>query len=374
MNEPSTARPISPSEPVPTVPRESVPNETVVDPEALLPILRRVVGARMGAHPEAEDLVQEALARVLAASNRVDEATIDAYAITTARNLVTSFWRDGDRFARNRHRIVDLGTQASPDEHVLAFEDRTAMAAALDHFDESERDLLLAHELTGTSTAELAAERDSTPGAVAARLHRLRCRLRVEYLLALEQAEPPSEQCRPVLLSLSANDRRRQRDLRAEQHVLECDLCRRLRPELEDRNRRTDELRIPILVDADVVAARQGVREVAAKLGLAKVELTTLATAVSEIVRNIVRFADHGEVVVDLIEEDGRRGIRVVARDVGPGITDLTAAMQDGYSTYRGLGIGLPGAKRLTDEFDIASIAGRGTTVTMIKWHPGGRS
>lgn len=365
MSDSSSAEPIDP-------PR-AVPNAPQPDPETLLPILRRVVGARMGGHPDAEDLVQEALARLLAARDRIDTATIEAYAITTARNLVASFWRDGDRFSRHRHRMVDLRPPDSPDEELLAFENRTAMATALEVLEEPERDLLLAHELTGTSTADLAAERDSTPGAVAAHLHRVRSRLRVEYLLALDQAEPPSVACRPVLYALSANDRRRQLSLNAEQHLLECDLCRRLRPALRDVTGDDAQVRIPIHTDPDIVAARQAARELATRLGLPKSELTTLATAVSELARNIVRFADEGEIVVDLIEEQGRGGIRVVARDVGPGIPDVAAAMQDGFSTYNGLGIGLPGAKRLSDEFEIESTAGRGTTVTMIKWHPGGR-
>lgn len=365
MSDPSSVEPIDPPRAEPNGPRP--------DPEALLPILRRVIGARMGGHPEAEDLVQEALARLIAAGDRIDAATIEAYAITTARNLVASFWRDGDRFSRHRHRMVDLRPPDSPDERLLAFENRAAMATALDAFDPAERDLLLAHELTGTSTADLAAERNSTPGAVAAHLHRLRSRLRVEYLLALEQAEPPSDRCRPVLYALSANDRRRQLSLDTEQHLLECGLCRRLRPALQNGTGSDDQVRVPITSDPDIVAARQAARELATRLGLPRSELTTLATAVSEIARNIVRFADEGEIVVDLIEENGRRGIRVVSRDVGPGIPDLDAAMRDGFSTYNGLGIGLPGAKRLTDEFQIASTPGRGTTVSMIKWHPGGR-
>lgn len=339
----------------------------------LLPILRRVVGARMGAHPEAEDLVQEALARVLAAGDRVDPATAEAYAIMTVRNLIASFWRDGDRFVRHRHRLVDPDEPDAPDERLLAFEDRTAMAAALQRFDESERELLLAHDVAGTSTADLAAAQHSTPGAVAARLHRLRSRLRVEYLLAAEQSEPPSELCRPVLAALSSSDRRRQQSLDVEQHLLECDLCRRLRPVLQHSGDNLDEVRVPIRKDADIVAARQAAREMASRLQLPKVELTTLATAVSEIARNIVRFAEEGEIVVDLIEEDGRRGVRMVARDRGPGIADVEAALRDGFSSYNGFGIGLPGARRLSDEFHITSTPGRGTTVTMIKWHPGGR-
>ncbi|MBO0811635.1 MAG: sigma-70 family RNA polymerase sigma factor [Microlunatus sp.] len=360
----------SPTDPVDA----TKPSPPELDPETLLPILRRVIGARMGGHPEAEDLVQEALARVLAAGDRVDPATIEPYAITTARNLVASFWRDGDRFVRNQHRIVDLHSQGAPDEQLLAFEDRTAMATALERFEQSERELLMAHEISGRSVADLAADRDSTAGAVAARLHRLRSRLRVEYLLALNQLEPPSGRCRPVLIALSANDSRRQRELDAEQHLFECDVCRRLRPALGDNTRDQDKLRIPITADADIVAARQAVREIAAQLGMPKVEVTTVATAVSEVVRNIVQFASHGEVVVDLVEDAGRRGLRVTARDVGPGIPDVAAAMQDGFSSSRGLGIGLPGAQRLTDQFTVDSVVGQGTTVTMIKWHSGGTS
>lgn len=343
-----------------------------LDAEALLPTLRRVVRLWMGAHPEAEDLVQEALARVLAASDRVDPATAEAYAAMTARNLMASFWRDGDRFVRHQHRLVDLDAPEPPDQRLLEFEDRSAVTAALQRLDESERDLLLAHEVAGRSTAELAAETNSTPGAVAARLHRLRSRLRVEYLLALEESEPPTDLCRPVLYALSGSDRRRQRSLDAPQHLLECDLCGRLGPMLQNPADATVEARVQILSDADIVSARHAARELAARLGLPTVEQTTLATAVSEIARNIVRFAKRGEIVVTLIEESGRRGVQVVARDVGPGIADVEAAMQDGFSSYQGLGIGLPGARRLTDEFSVASTPGRGTTVTMIKWNPGG--
>jgi serine/threonine-protein kinase RsbT len=88
---------------------------------------------------------------------------------------------------------------------------------------------------------------------------------------------------------------------------------------------------------------------------------------VSEVVRNIVRFADAGEVLVELLDQP-RRGIRITARDSGPGIADVDEALRDGYSTYHGLGLGLPGARRLMDEFAVASESGRGTTVIMTKW------
>jgi serine/threonine-protein kinase RsbT len=130
---------------------------------------------------------------------------------------------------------------------------------------------------------------------------------------------------------------------------------------------REDEVRVLVHTDADVVAARQAAREAASAIGFLPTDLTAIATAVSEVTRNIVRFASSGEIVIETLEEP-RPGIRIVARDVGPGIPDVDQAMQDGYSTYNGLGLGLPGAQRLMDEFAVASEAGRGTTVTMTKW------
>jgi len=130
---------------------------------------------------------------------------------------------------------------------------------------------------------------------------------------------------------------------------------------------RDDEVHVPIRTDADIVGARQASRELASRLGFSGTDLTMLATAVSEVARNIVRFADYGEIVIELLE-DPRRGVQVVARDTGPGIPDVEQALTDGYSTYQGLGLGLPGARRLMDDFAVVSEPGRGTTVTMIKW------
>jgi anti-sigma regulatory factor (Ser/Thr protein kinase) len=236
---------------------------------------------------------------------------------------------------------------------------------------EQDREALVAHEVEGTDTITLAASRDSTPGAVAAQLSRARARLRVEYLLELEQAEPPTARCRPVLLALSAGDRRRQRDLDAGGHLLACTWCARLSEPLLDRRRTAavaGEIRIPIQTDADVVTARKQGRELAAQAGFSATELTIIATAISEIARNIVMFAERGEVLVSLVGEDSRQGVTVVARDAGPGIPDLKQALRDGYSGYGGMGLGLPGARRLMDEFAITSEADKGTTVTMTKW------
>ena len=128
------------------------------------------------------------------------------------------------------------------------------------------------------------------------------------------------------------------------------------------------EVRIPVQTDADVVTARKQGRELAAEAGFSATELTIIATAISEIARNIVMFAERGEVVISLVGENSRQGVTVVARDSGPGIPDLERAIQDGYSGYGGMGLGLPGSRRLMDEFEITSEVDRGTTVTMTKW------
>jgi serine/threonine-protein kinase RsbT len=129
------------------------------------------------------------------------------------------------------------------------------------------------------------------------------------------------------------------------------------------------ESRIPIESDADVVTARQRARELAAHVELSSTDQTLLATAISEVARNITTYAQRGEVSVAVVhEDDGRRGIRVVARVDGPGIADIDRALQDGFTTGGGLGLGLPGARRLVDDFSIESSPGRGTTVTLVKW------
>jgi len=128
------------------------------------------------------------------------------------------------------------------------------------------------------------------------------------------------------------------------------------------------EIHVPIERESDIVTARQKGREIAAINGFLSTDQTLIATAISEIARNIVVYAQRGEIVVAPLESRGRRGILVVGRDEGPGIPDLELVMQDGYSTAKSLGMGLPGARRLMDEFDLASVVGKGTTITMKKW------
>jgi serine/threonine-protein kinase RsbT len=131
----------------------------------------------------------------------------------------------------------------------------------------------------------------------------------------------------------------------------------------------SDERRLLIRSDDDVVAARREARELAASIGFESTDLTLLATAISEVARNITAYAGEGEIVLSVNNSGGgRAGIRVVARDQGPGIEDVELALRDGYSTGDGLGLGLPGARRLVDEFDIDTRPGQGTVVTMVKW------
>jgi serine/threonine-protein kinase RsbT len=116
------------------------------------------------------------------------------------------------------------------------------------------------------------------------------------------------------------------------------------------------------------VTARQKGRELASQCGFPSTDLAVIATAISELARNIVRYAVRGEIILRRVDDNGKRGVEVVATDDGPGIHDLTLAMQDGYSTSGGLGLGLPGTRRLMDEFEIISDFGKGTTVTVRRW------
>ncbi|HEY6223384.1 MAG TPA: anti-sigma regulatory factor [Gemmatimonadales bacterium] len=129
----------------------------------------------------------------------------------------------------------------------------------------------------------------------------------------------------------------------------------------------TDGRRLEVATDKDVVSARQLARELAAEFGFSPGDQTVIAAAISEIARNILMYARRGEVSFQIVNDGNRSGIVVVAKDEGPGIPDVARALTDGYSTSGGLGLGLPGARRLMDEFDIVSQAGQGTVVTMSK-------
>jgi serine/threonine-protein kinase RsbT len=131
-----------------------------------------------------------------------------------------------------------------------------------------------------------------------------------------------------------------------------------------------NETSIPIGSDLDIIRARQIGRAEAAKLGFSSTDLTLVATAISELARNIVMYAGAGEIILRLVRLAEKRGIVVIAQDQGPGIADVEQALQDGYSTSRSLGLGLPGVRRLMDEFEVKSQVGEGTIVTIRKWIP----
>lgn len=129
-----------------------------------------------------------------------------------------------------------------------------------------------------------------------------------------------------------------------------------------------NEIQVPINSDQDIVAARQKGRSLAAALGFSSGDATLIATAISELARNIITYAKSGEIRLTVINGSARQGIQLVARDQGPGIRDVQQALRDGFSTSGSLGLGLPGVKRLVDEFEIVSEENRGTTVTAKKW------
>ena len=130
----------------------------------------------------------------------------------------------------------------------------------------------------------------------------------------------------------------------------------------------SDELRVPIVNEVDVVEARRSGRALAAELGFGLSDQALIATAISELARNILLYARRGELIIAAAHNGTDNGISVVAVDQGPGIADPERAMQDGFSTGSGLGLGLPGTRRIMDEFELDTTVGRGTRVAVKKW------
>lgn len=128
------------------------------------------------------------------------------------------------------------------------------------------------------------------------------------------------------------------------------------------------QVRVPIDSDGDIIIARQKGRALAAELGFSSTDVVRIATAISELARNVLSYAATGEIRLQALNSRNRCGIAIVAADRGPGIADVEQAMQDAYSTSGGLGLGLPGVRRLMDEFKIESAVGQGTTVSATKW------
>jgi serine/threonine-protein kinase RsbT len=125
---------------------------------------------------------------------------------------------------------------------------------------------------------------------------------------------------------------------------------------------------LPVRSDGDVVLARQAVRRWAVEAGFTLVDQTKIVTAASELARNTVIYGKGGALLLELLQDGARRGLRLMFEDKGPGIPDVRLALQDGYTTGTGLGMGLGGAKRLVNEFDLVSKVGEGTRVTVTRW------
>jgi len=123
-----------------------------------------------------------------------------------------------------------------------------------------------------------------------------------------------------------------------------------------------------LISEQDIVAARQAIRRAAQQIGLSIVDQTKIVTAASELARNALVYGGGGILTWEIMSENGRTGLRLTVNDKGPGIKDLALAMKDGWTSGTGLGLGLPGAKRLVNEFDITSQPGLGTTVTVTRW------
>lgn len=203
----------------------------------LVPLLRRVVGARVSDAATVEDVVQETLARVLAVEDRLDQTSLGPYAVVTARNLVRSLARTEERHQRLSPGVVDPRQPEDPAERVTEDEDRRALEAALAQLPPGDRDSLIAHHLEGVDTATLGEQHGGSARAVSVRLVRARARLRVEYLLALRRVQLPTPACKPVLMAMSSGDRRRQRGLDAGEHLVSCPACSALSQPLVQRRR-----------------------------------------------------------------------------------------------------------------------------------------
>jgi serine/threonine-protein kinase RsbT len=130
------------------------------------------------------------------------------------------------------------------------------------------------------------------------------------------------------------------------------------------------EITVSITSDQDIVQARQKGRALAMEMGFGSGDATLIATAISELARNIVSYARRGQITLRVVDGGSRYGLSIIASDEGPGIPDIRQALRDGFSTSGSLGIGLPGVRRLMDEFEISSQPGQGTTVAVKKWKP----
>ena len=221
------------------------------DVVAIEPVIRRVVAARVPNPSDIDDLVQDCLERLLGAHDRLAPETVLPYGIVTARNMVTSHMRTAARRATAAPLIADLREPDRPEDGLLAGEAHTAMEAALNQLSAQERADILAYYDAVPATHGEAVE---ASGALRVRMARIRAKLRLEYLLAFRHVELPSEQCRRVLLAVSAGDTRRQRQLQAGQHLLHCPVCATLSEPLSKRSAALTAFTVPFALLARLAA------------------------------------------------------------------------------------------------------------------------
>ena len=203
----------------------------------LEPLLRRVIGAKVSDAATVDDLVQETLVRILAVGSRLDDTSVEAYAIVTAQNLVRSHARAEERRQRLLPHLFDPRQPEDPAERSTEHEERRALTDALGQLSAVDRDSLIAHHVEGVDTATLGRPHGVSARAVSVRLARARARLRVEYVLARNRTPLPTPACKPVLLALSSGDQRRQKALQAGQHLQTCPACGALCGPLVQRRR-----------------------------------------------------------------------------------------------------------------------------------------
>jgi RNA polymerase sigma factor (sigma-70 family) len=208
---------------------------------AVEPVIRRVVAARIANPADIDDLVQDCLERMLVARERLAPEAVLPYAVVVARNLVTSHAKSTMRHAAAVPRALDATEPERPGDALLAREMRDAMTAALARLSDQERRDVLSYYSDAPSQAETAQSR----GALRVRMARTRAKLRLEYLLAFRHLELPSPRCRGVLLAISAGDTRRQRELDAGQHLLDCEVCATLSEPLGRRSIALTAIAIP---------------------------------------------------------------------------------------------------------------------------------
>lgn len=201
-------------------------------------MVRRTLSARIRDRDLVEDLTQETLARIAGADVQLSADEQRAYAVVTARNLLSSHFRGQSVRGRHLHRLVERGSADDPAEVTVDNEETAAMASALTHMDPADRELLMRHEVVGTDLGTLAGEVNVSRGAIAMRLARARAALRLEFLLAFRRMDLPTDRCRDVLLSLAVGDRRRQAQLDCAGHLARCQACSELVAPMTQRDRR----------------------------------------------------------------------------------------------------------------------------------------